>query len=129
MKNDDSDDDYRVGPGKPPKHTRFKRGQSGNPNGRPKVKVSFQAVAERELMRLVTVPENGKARRRTKQQMVVQSVIHRAIKGDHKASELVFRTFGQTKEIESSAAGELPTADPDMLKRIKARLNRMVPED
>lgn len=28
--------DYSVGKGKPPKHTQFKPGQSGNPKGRPK---------------------------------------------------------------------------------------------
>ena len=27
---------YEVGYGKPPKHTQFKKGQSGNPKGRPK---------------------------------------------------------------------------------------------
>ena len=27
---------YEVGYKKPPKHTRFQKGQSGNPNGRPK---------------------------------------------------------------------------------------------
>ncbi len=31
----DRDSDYKVGPGKPPLHTRFKKGQSGNPGGRP----------------------------------------------------------------------------------------------
>ena len=28
--------DYAVGYGKPPKHTRFKKGRSGNPRGRPR---------------------------------------------------------------------------------------------
>jgi len=28
--------DYEIGRGKPPMHTRFKPGQSGNPKGRPK---------------------------------------------------------------------------------------------
>jgi hypothetical protein len=30
----DTESDYKVGPGKPPLHTRFKKGQSGNPRGR-----------------------------------------------------------------------------------------------
>jgi hypothetical protein len=30
----DDDDDYKVGPGRPPLHTRFLKGQSGNPGGR-----------------------------------------------------------------------------------------------
>ena len=30
----DGESDYKVGPGRPPLHTRFKKGQSGNPGGR-----------------------------------------------------------------------------------------------
>ncbi len=30
----DSESDYKVGPGRPPLHTRFQQGQSGNPGGR-----------------------------------------------------------------------------------------------
>ena len=29
-------DPYKVGYGKPPRHSQFKKGQSGNPQGRPK---------------------------------------------------------------------------------------------
>ena len=32
----DDEHDYKVGPGKPPLHTRFRKGQSGNPGGRSK---------------------------------------------------------------------------------------------
>ena len=35
QQNQNDETDYEVGYGKPPKHTQFKRGQSGNPNGRP----------------------------------------------------------------------------------------------
>jgi hypothetical protein len=30
----DHESGYRVGPGRPPLHTRFRKGQSGNPGGR-----------------------------------------------------------------------------------------------
>ena len=30
----DGERDYKVGPGKPPLHTRFQKGRSGNPRGR-----------------------------------------------------------------------------------------------
>ena len=126
---DPSDQDYKIGPGRPPKHTRFKPGQSGNPKGRPKGRVSMQTAADRELMKLVNVPENGKTRRLTKQAMVVRTLVHQSIKGDHKATDLLIRNFGQTKETESSHAADLPTPDAEMLKRIKARLQRIVPEE
>ncbi len=35
---DKSPSGYQVGYGKPPAQTRFKQGQSGNPNGRPKAR-------------------------------------------------------------------------------------------
>ena len=36
MADDKDKRDYEIGYGKPPKQTRFKPGQSGNPRGRPK---------------------------------------------------------------------------------------------
>jgi hypothetical protein len=30
----DGESDYKIGPGRPPLHARFQKGQSGNPDGR-----------------------------------------------------------------------------------------------
>jgi Family of unknown function (DUF5681) len=35
----DDCDDYKVGPGRPPLQTRFRKGQSGNPGGRSQKKL------------------------------------------------------------------------------------------
>ena len=35
----DKENDYKVGPGRPPLHTRFRKGKSGNPGGRSKKKL------------------------------------------------------------------------------------------
>jgi hypothetical protein len=43
--------DYEVGYGKPPKHTRFKPGQSGNPKGRPKASKDFRSLLHRALFK------------------------------------------------------------------------------
>ena len=47
--------DYEVGRGKPPLHTRFKPGESGNPKGRPKgvrnFKTDVQATLRHTTMR------------------------------------------------------------------------------
>jgi hypothetical protein len=44
-----ANNDYEVGYRRPPKHTRFKPGQSGNPLGRPKIGPSLKADLDLEL--------------------------------------------------------------------------------
>lgn len=44
-------DDGKVGYGKPPRDTRFKAGQSGNPKGRPKGKNNLTKLIELEVKR------------------------------------------------------------------------------
>ena len=123
---DDHDDDYRVGPGRPPKHTRFKPGQSGNPKGRPKGRTNLVAVLERELMRMVEVSENGQTKRVTKQAALARSIIHRGIKGDHKSAELVMRHLAQISEAETAPSSSEFQADDELLERLRKRLTRVL---
>jgi hypothetical protein len=57
----DTERDYQVGPGKPPLHTRFKKGQSGDPRGRHAKNLPELLVAA--LNQPVAVTENGRRRR------------------------------------------------------------------
>ena len=54
------DRNYEVGYGKPPKHTRFKPGQSGNPKGRKPGSKNVMTLLEQTLFDTVKVRENGK---------------------------------------------------------------------
>jgi hypothetical protein len=56
----DIESDYQVGPGKPPLHTRFKKGQSGNPRGQHAQNLPVLLVAA--LNQPVAVTENGRRR-------------------------------------------------------------------
>lgn len=82
-------DDYEVGYGKPPVATRFKPGQSGNPNGRkkkPKVDNSLKPVLREALSQLITVGD----KKLTPQQILVMTLLNQAMKGDLRAIKTVF---------------------------------------
>jgi hypothetical protein len=67
----DTESDYEVGPGKPPRYTRFKNGQSGNPRGRHAQNLPALLVAA--LNQPVAVSENGRRRQVTKREAVIAS--------------------------------------------------------
>ena len=53
-------DEYEVGHGKPPKHTQFKPGESGNPKGRPKGTKNLATDLSEELAEMIVVNEGGR---------------------------------------------------------------------
>src|SRR6185295_13336146 len=82
-----SDEKYKVGRGKPPLSTQFKKGQSGNPAGRKKGSQNISTVLHKEMNRTVIVREDGVARKMSKQDALLKSIIAKALQGDLKASQ------------------------------------------
>ena len=54
--------DYLVGFGKPPEHSRYRKGQSGNPKGRPKGKKNRHTIIDDVLFEPIRIQQNGKAK-------------------------------------------------------------------
>jgi Family of unknown function (DUF5681) len=54
---------YEIGYGKPPRHTQFRQGRSGNPGGRPRRPATerMKELALQEAYRPITVKEGGRA--------------------------------------------------------------------
>jgi hypothetical protein len=80
---------YDIGYKKPPHATRYKKGKSGNPKGRPKKPKSDdigQALLT-ALDHLVTVHENGRPERVTIREAIVRKVLHEATMGDLRAMD------------------------------------------
>ena len=97
MANDD------IGYGRPPTHSRFKTGQSGNPKGRPKGTVNFVTVFHRALRERVLINENGRRKRITKLEAAVKQLVNKAAAGDMNA----FRTLCNLAHYaEEQLAGE-----------------------
>jgi hypothetical protein len=56
----DGSDDYDVGYGKPPVHSRFQKGRSGNPKGKPKGKKNVKTMIRDILFEPLPMQVNGK---------------------------------------------------------------------
>ena len=79
-----SKQEYEVGYKKPPMHTRFKKGQSGNKRGRQKVLPSTAALLKKILKEKRRMVVDGQALQMTNQEALFWSVVTQAIKkGDH----------------------------------------------
>jgi Family of unknown function (DUF5681) len=82
---------YGVGKGRPPAHTRFKPGISGNPSGRPKGSHGFKADLLRELAEQTEVGDAGERATVTKQRAIVMALLREAMHGDLRAIDTVIR--------------------------------------
>jgi hypothetical protein len=115
--------DYPVGYGKPPEHTRFKKGHTGNPQGRPRRAKNLATLLGAALDGKVTVAENGRRRRITKREAMIAQLVNRSAQADLKAMLIV---LGMMQEIErrtgaSSEPASLTEADRQVLQFIRNR--------
>src|SRR5208282_1497815 len=78
-----------VGYGKPPQATRFRKGQSGNPRGRPRGSRNFASLVEEALAEPVAINENGRRRKASKLQVIVKQLVNKAAQGDHRSIQLL----------------------------------------
>jgi Family of unknown function (DUF5681) len=119
-----SEQHYVVGYKKPPQHTRFKKGQSGNPRGKVEGRKNYRTEFLEELGEKVTVSENGRARKLSKQTLVIKRMVADAVNGDARAREHLLRLIGQIDAFESGSELTAPSAaeDAEIMARFKARL-------
>src|SRR5919106_1065841 len=94
--------DYDVGYGRPPKHTQFKKGQSGNPKGRPKGAKNLRTILNSVLDKAIKVHEEGEPRSMSRLEALCTSLYARALKGDNRAVELILRVRERAELAEGS---------------------------
>jgi Family of unknown function (DUF5681) len=116
--------DYEVGYGKPPRHTRFKKGQSGNPRGRPKGSKNLPTLLTEALNESVVVAENGRRRKITMRQAIIKQLVKRSASADLRAMKILLDMVrdleGQTERACPETA-EFSEADEKVLEQLRAR--------
>jgi hypothetical protein len=120
----DKELDYEVGYGRPPRHTRFEPGRSGNPRGRPNRSKNLATLLSEALRELVIVTENGRRRKVSKRQAVIKQLVNRSAQGDLKAMQML---LGTMQEIEHRGEAEpaettFDGVDQKVIEHLKARL-------
>jgi hypothetical protein len=99
-----------VGYGKPPRHTRFRKGQSGNPYGRPSRARAqrLKALTLQEAYRAVAIIEDGRAEPVTAIQAILRSQVELAVKGNVQAQRAILAAV-RALEKENEPAATLAT--------------------
>jgi hypothetical protein len=125
----DGQDDYKVAPGRPPLHSRFRKGQSGNPGGRSKKKLhALLADAPNES---VSVTIDGERRKITKREAVVHQLVNKSPTADLRATKMLFDTIkevGQKASVTSPVPEprRLDAADEEVVQHFVDRIRRQV---
>ena len=96
----EQDPDYEVGYKKPPRHTQFEPGQSGNPKGRPKKTKDLDKLLDAELSQPLRIVENGEARMLTKRELIIKTLIRDAIKGNAQALRIVLPFMSKIRAVD-----------------------------
>ena len=84
-------DDHEVGYGRPPRHSRFAPGRSGNPRGRPRTDSLTGGAFARVMGRKIVVREGARKKRMTIVESLLTDLAQRALKGDRAAQREVVR--------------------------------------
>jgi hypothetical protein len=101
---------YTVGFGKPPRRTRFKKGRSGNPKGRPRGSRTSLTLLQQALSELVVVTENGQRKQITKGEAMLKQLANKAASGDPRAMQMLLGEIRSLEDHLESSRADLESA-------------------
>jgi hypothetical protein len=123
----DNQGNYEVGYGKPPRHTRFQKGRSGNPAGRPRGKKNLATLLSDALDQKIIVVENGRRKKISKREAIVTQLVNQSASADLKATQIVLAMLRDVETRADSGCADIESlteADWQIIQRIQARIRR-----
>jgi hypothetical protein len=118
-----------VGYGNPPRQSRFKKGQSGNPRGRVKSSKNLATVLMDTVHEVVTVNEGGHRKTITKLEAMSKQLVNKAASGDPRATQLLLQMIQMFEGRSEQATQEavIEEADELVVQQLFARVRHMDP--
>src|SRR3954464_9053172 len=97
---------YAVGYRRPPLHTRFKPGQSGNPSGRVKGSKNLKTLFHQILNEQIPLRDGAQSRTVTKAEALMRRLIIGGLNGDSRSLTTLIRIAEQTGEFAEEGKSE-----------------------
>ena len=126
---------YEVGYGRPPRHTRFRLGQTGNPKGRPRKDNSLSAILKRSLHKQVMIRSGGRQKRVSLAEALIHQILTDATRGDRHARSLILK-LGDPRAAtvahqahDSEEVHHIGPADQAILDQLKHELREEALQD
>jgi hypothetical protein len=125
----DPNDDGRIGYGRPPKATRWKKGQSGNPGRRaPAHSESAVEMIDESLSRPIEIIENGASRQAPTLEMILLQLWLKGLSGSRKAQK-VLQKYEQLAKQDVERKVEIVFVDHDSATDFETERSREDPRD
>jgi GMP synthase PP-ATPase subunit len=116
------DDDDRVGYGKPPKHSRFKPGRSGNPKGKKRATRSFSTEVRATLGMPVVLTDSDRPRKVTTSEAALMRLREKALKGDSRSLDRLIELRREYCDENDTASEQVDEEDAAILADYEARI-------
>jgi hypothetical protein len=120
-------EDYKVGYGKPPQHSRFKKGRSGHPEGRPRGSPNVTSELKGLLAAKTAIKLNGALQKVPTARAICLALIQKALGGDVRAFSKIVDIIGPAMADELKATASPSSADVDILRRALDRAGERTP--
>lgn len=118
--NPESDENYKTGYKKPPKHARWKKGQSGNPKGRPKGSKNFKTELRDALAAHIEITENRKRVKLSVSEAIIKVLLQNGLKGKlpalNKIMDLALMLDDEEDNMAKLSPSEAIASDADIIE-------------
>ena len=117
-----------VGYGTPPEATRFRKGVSGNPRGRPRGSLNVATVFTKTLRERVVINENGQRKTVTKLEAALKQMVNKAASGDIRALRELLELARDAEARQNVPGVQNPVIDELDQEVIDGIMQRLNPE-